>query len=102
MNAHMHKDNSMAGNTENGGGRRGSRLRVGFWAAPPLILLVPLVAMQFSHEWNWDLFDFIVWGVLLFGAGLAYELVARKTGTIWYRAAAGVAVATAVILVCSR
>jgi len=48
----MHKDKTMAGNTENDGGRRGSRLRIALWAAPPLILLVPLVAMQVSDEWN--------------------------------------------------
>jgi hypothetical protein len=70
------------------------------WAAVvALILLIPLVAMQFSDEWNWDLFDFIFAGTLLFGAGLTYELVAKKGGTTAYRAAVGVAVATAVVLV---
>ena len=70
------------------------------WAAVvALILLIPLVAMQFSDEWNWDLFDFIFAGTLLFGAALVYELVAKKGGTTAYRAAVGVAVATAVVLV---
>ena len=64
-----------------------------------LILLVPLVAMQFSDEWNWDLFDFAFAGTLLFGVGLTYELVANKGGTVAYRAAVGVAVATALVLV---
>ncbi len=63
------------------------------------ILLLPLLAMQVTDEVVWDLADFAVAGVLLFGAGLTYELVARKGGTIAYRAAIGVAVATALILV---
>ena len=70
------------------------------WAAfVALILLIPVVAMQFSDEWNWDLFDFVFAGTLLFGAGLTYELVAKKGGTTAYRAAVGVAVATALVLV---
>jgi hypothetical protein len=43
-----------------------------------LILLVPLVAMQFTDEVNWSLADFIVAGALVFGTGLAYELIVRK------------------------
>jgi hypothetical protein len=70
------------------------------WAAVvALILLIPLVAMQFSDEWNWNLFDFVFMGTLLFGAGLAYELVAKIGSTAAYRAAVGVAVATAAVLV---
>jgi hypothetical protein len=63
------------------------------------ILLIPLVAMQFSDEVDWNLFDFVVAGALLFGSGLAYELVARKRGNVAYRAAVGVAVAAALLLV---
>ena len=43
--------------------------------------------------------DFVVAGALLFGTGLAYELVARKAGSIAYRAAVGVALAAALLLV---
>lgn len=63
------------------------------------ILLVPLVAMQFTEEVNWDLFDFAFMGALLFGTGLTYELVARKGGSIAYRVAVGLALATAFVLV---
>ena len=70
------------------------------WAAVvAFILLIPLVAMQFTEEVNWDLFDFAVMGVLLFGTGLAYELVARKGRAVAYRAAVGVALAAAFLLV---
>jgi hypothetical protein len=62
------------------------------------ILLIPLIAMQFTDEVNWDLADFVIAGVLLFGAGFAYELIARKGSTTAYRAAVGVAVAAALLL----
>jgi hypothetical protein len=70
------------------------------WAAVvALLLLVPLLGNHFIDGWNWDLFDFVWAGTVLFGAGLTYELIARKGGTTAYRAAVGVAVATALILV---
>ena len=43
-----------------------------------LILLIPLIAMQFSSEVNWTLIDFIIAGVLLFGTGLILELISKK------------------------
>ena len=64
-----------------------------------LILLLPLVAMQFTDEVIWDETDFAVIGVMLFGACGAYELAARMTGNIPYRAAVGVAVVAAFILI---
>ncbi len=42
-----------------------------------LLLLVPLIAMQFSKEVNWELRDFVIAGVLLFGTGLLIELILR-------------------------
>ena len=64
--------------------------RLSVWAVVvALILMVPLVAMQSTKEVNWDLFDFAFMGTLLFGAGLTYELVARKMSTAAYRVAVG-------------
>ena len=44
----------------------------------PLLLLIPLIAMQFSSEVNWSVFDFLVMGMLLLGVGLMFEAVFRK------------------------
>lgn len=43
-----------------------------------LILLIPLVAMQFTKEVNWDLTDFITMGLLLSITGMGIEIVTRK------------------------
>lgn len=67
--------------------------------ATALILLVPLLAMQFNDEVAWALADFILAGVLLFGAGLAYERVAKKAGPPAYRAAVGIALGAALVMV---
>ncbi len=64
-----------------------------------LILLLPLIAMQFTDEVVWDLADFVVAGILLIGAGLTFELIARKVGSFAYRAAVGIAVASALLLI---
>jgi len=64
-----------------------------------LILLVPLIAMQFTDEVDWGVFDFVFVGALLFGAGLAFELITRKGGPLAYRAALGLALLAAVLLV---
>ena len=70
--------------------------------ATGFLLLLPLLAMQFTNEVVWDLADFIVAGVLLFGTGLTYKLAARKarkTGNTAYKSAVGLALAAAFILI---
>jgi len=99
MNTDMHGGKTMAGNAENGGGRRGSRLRIAAWAAAALILLLPLFAMQFTDQVVWEVADFAVFGAPLVGASVTYELAARMTGNAAYRSAVGVALAAAFILV---
>ena len=42
------------------------------------LLLIPLIAMQFTTEVDWDLRDFVIMGILLLGTGLMAELVIRK------------------------
>src|SRR6267378_1989324 len=63
-----------------------------------LILLIPLFGNLFVAGWNWPLGAFILAGVMLFGTGLTYELVAKKMNNKAYRFAGGLAVGTAFIL----
>jgi peptidoglycan/LPS O-acetylase OafA/YrhL len=51
---------------------------IGIVLAVVLLLLIPLIAMQFTSEVNWTLSDFVVAAVLLLGTGLMCELVIRK------------------------
>jgi len=67
---------------------------VGVALATAFILLIPLLAAP-----AWTLADFVFAGALIFGTGLTYVLVARKAGNIAYRAAVGVALAAAFLLV---
>lgn|SRR5690554_6837669 len=50
-----------------------------------LLLLAPLIAMQFTEEVNWDFFDFLVMGFLLLVTGLSFELVLRKVQKTTHR-----------------
>jgi hypothetical protein len=68
-------------------------------AGTALLLLVPLAAMQFSGEMAWDAFDFAVAGVLVFGTGLAYELIAARGSNAAYRFAVGLALAATFLLI---
>ena len=61
------------------------------------ILAIPLVAMQFSEEVKWGLFDFLAIGILLMGAGLLYEFAASKKPQ--HRLTIGVLAVFAVLLI---
>ena len=89
----------MAEMAEEGGGRRGSRWRMALWGTAAFLLLLPLVAMQFTDEVNWSETDFIVMGAMLLAACGTYELAARAWGNTAYRAAVGVAIASAFFLI---
>lgn len=50
----------------------------GILLAVVILLLIPLVAMQFTNDVSWSAFDFIVAGALLLSSGLACEFVLRR------------------------
>jgi hypothetical protein len=64
-----------------------------------IILLVPLIAMQFTSEVAWGVGDFIIMGFLLFGTGMAYVLISRVVTHIVYRVAIGLALATTLLMI---
>lgn len=56
-------------------------------AAAAVLLSVPLIAMRFTAEVKWDVFDFIVGGILLFGTAFAIEIALRLVRDFWHRVA---------------
>jgi hypothetical protein len=64
-----------------------------------LILLIPLWGNHYVEGWNWSPLDFVFAGVLLFGTGVTYDLIARRGGTTAYRVAVGISCATGLVLV---
>ena len=59
-----------------------NKRRIGIVFTVAFLLLIPLVAVQFTNEVNWTLLDFGVATLLLLGTGLLCELVLRKVRTV--------------------
>ena len=67
---------------------------------PSCILMIPLLAMVFKAEgWAWSLADFVVMWMLIAGVILTYKLIARRATTRAYRIAAGLGLATGLVLI---
>jgi hypothetical protein len=64
-----------------------------------ILLLIPFIAMQFSDEVNWSLFDFIFAGAIIFGFGTTYKLITRKIESNIYKIATGLFLIAIVLLV---
>jgi len=84
---------------ENNSKQRGSRRKKRALLVGAFILLLPLIAMQFTDEVNWDVADFVIFAGLLTGAGVTYELAARKSGNSTYKTAVGLALLATFLLV---
>jgi hypothetical protein len=89
----------MTASADNSSGQGRHFWRIAPWMVAAFLWLLPLVAMMFTDEVNWDETDFIVFGAMLLGACGTYDLASRVAGGIAYRAAVGVAVAAAFILI---
>lgn len=68
------------------------------------LLLIPLIAMQFSDGVVWTLSDFVFAGTILFGTGFSYILVTRilaprMGGDLTYRISVGFALFTGLFLI---
>lgn len=64
-----------------------------------ILLSIPLIAMQFIHEVNWSVGDFVVMGLLVFTTGFSYILLTRSSSNIIYRAAVALAIGSTFLLI---
>ena len=72
-------------------------LRIAVWGGAAALMLAPAVATRLGDGMQWSAGDFLLVGaILLAGCGL-FELLMRRTDSWAYRAAAGLAVAAAVL-----
>jgi small-conductance mechanosensitive channel len=87
---------------DNTGGRKPSGrllnpVRLAGWGLIAALLLTPAVAMRFTHEVEWTPLDFLYAGVLLIGAGLAFELVFWRVRGLQARLAIGLGILAVVL-----
>jgi hypothetical protein len=79
--------------------KTGQGWRIAGWGMIAGFLLTPLVAMRFTHEVKWTVFDFVFAGIVLGGGGLAAEATIRFSQDRAYRIAAALALLAAILLV---
>jgi hypothetical protein len=73
--------------------------RVAGWGLAATLLLVPLVAMQFTDEVYWTASDFLFMGVLLGAVGLGFEWIGARSRNLAFRGGAAIALITAFLTV---
>jgi hypothetical protein len=75
------------------------RLSTALWTGAGFILLMPFIAMQVTSEVNWDLADFVIFGIMLAAVCGCYELARRLTGNHTYRIAVALALLAAFLII---
>ena len=85
--------------TANGNGRIRVPWRMIGWSIPAVLMLLPLIAMQFTNEVNWTASDFVFAAVLFGSVGLTFELIFRRSRSLAYRLGAAIAVVGAFLTV---
>lgn len=73
--------------------------RAALWPVLAALLVVPLVAMQFTDEVRWDLADFVAAALLLGALGVAIEAICRIPASTTARLAASALAVVAFLLV---
>ena len=74
------------------------RIKIIF-AVVPILLLIPLIAMQFTDEIVWTSLDFIVMGILLLSTGLLCDFVLRKVTKKKYRIVLSIAILVGFLII---
>jgi hypothetical protein len=72
---------------------------LGVGLATALLLMLPLIAMQFTNEVDWSPFDFMVMGALLFGTGVSFVVVISFATNLIHKAAIAMAVGSTFFLI---
>ena len=68
----------------------------------PIILLIPFIAMQFTTDVNWSVFDFLIMGILLLSTGLMMELILQRVKSKKHRMMLCMAVLVMFLIVWAR
>jgi hypothetical protein len=55
-----------------------SQVSLGIYGTASLLLILPLVAMQFTSEVDWKPLDFVLAGFLLYGTALGIDTVQKR------------------------
>ncbi len=76
-----------------------SHWRIARWAVVAGLLLLPLIAMQFTNEVNWTPGDFVFAAILIGGSALAYDIAVLTTASHAYRGGIALALAAAFLLI---
>ena len=56
------------------------------------LLLIPIIAMQYTEEVDWNLMDFVIAGSLLYGLGFMLDMVIRKVNKLSFRILLGICI----------
>lgn len=58
--------------------KNSTKRSITIYSIATLILTIPLIAMQFSEEVNWDLRDYLIMGILLFSTASVINVILKK------------------------
>ena len=64
-----------------------------------ILLITPLIAIQFTDEVEWTIIDFIIAGTLLLSTGLILDFIIKKIKNIQYRIALSIALFIILLLI---
>lgn len=72
--------------------------RIAGWGTIVTLILLPVMAMQFTNEVRWTMADFAFAAAILGGVGLAFEMALRVNGHWAYRGGAAIALIAGLLL----
>ena len=76
-----------------------NKWRIAGWGIAGGLVLMPLVAMQFTREVNWTFSDFIFAAVLIGGVGALYEFTLRRSASWAYSGGVAAALAATFMII---